>query len=447
MSLRTRLLAAIFLALLISFSVGAGLAVWHAARSVHGELAAALAHAREGTLAGLAELQPGPAGEAELRRMVAAFDASRHVKVELLAPDGAVRAGSLPVAEPRPPGWFLRLVAPTLAPVLAPVEGVPGIAALRLAADPANEAGERWSELREWVAGFAVFFVVAAALCSVIVTRSLRPLTGLAQGFARVGRGEPHTELAAVGPPEIATLAGAFNAMAAGLRAAEAANRRLSRQIVTIAEEERAEIARDLHDEIGPLLFAITAFTTAIGRHVETGELAAVPGQLASIQDAAARMQREVRDMLGRLHEGEAPAPTDLAASLCGLVDFWRGVRPETEFVADMALDAVTLSDAVRECLFRVAQEAISNAVRHAKPRRIELRASISGSQAVVSVHDDGAGGQEGPGLGLPGMRARAASLGGHVDIVRGPGWTVTVRLPLGADEPAGAAAMQVLAR
>ena len=447
MSLRTRLLAAIFLALLISFSVGAGLAVWHAARSVHGELAAALAHARQGTLAALTELQPGPTGVAELRRMVAAFDASRHVQVELLAPDGTVRAASLPVAEPRPPGWFLRLVAPNLPPVLAPVAGVPGIALLRLAADPANEAGERWSELREWVAGFAVFFLVAAALCSVIVTRSLRPLTGLAQGFVSVGRGEHHAELEEAGPPEIATLAGAFNEMAASLRAAEAANRRLSRQIVTIAEEERAEIARDLHDEIGPLLFAITAFTTAIGRHVEIGDLASVPGQLAAIQDAAARMQREVRDMLGRLHEGEAPAPADLAGSLSELIDFWRGVRPETEFVSGVALGAMALSDAVRECLFRVAQEGISNAVRHGKPRRIVLRALVSDGLAEVAVQDDGAGGQEGPGLGLAGMRARAASLGGRVDIVQNPGWTVTVRLPLGADGRAAATPEQVLAR
>ena len=449
MSLRTRLLAAIFLALLISFSVGAGLAVWHATRSVHHELAAALAHARQGTLASLTELRLGPAADAELRRMVAAFDASRHVKMELLAPDGAVRAASLPVAEPRPPGWFLRLVASDLPPVLAPVAGVPGIALVRLVADPANEAGERWSELREWLAGFAVFFLVAAILCSVIVTRSLLPLTGLAQGFARVGRGERHAELAEAGPPEIATLAGAFNAMAASLRAVEAANRRLSRQIVTIAEEERAEIARDLHDEIGPLLFAITAFTTAIGRQVEIGALEAVPGQLASIQDATSRMQREVRDMLGRLHEGgpEGAGPEDLAASLADLIDFWRGVRPETEFVSEVSLGSTPLSDTMRECLFRVAQEGISNAVRHGRPRRVVLRAEVSAGQAVVAVQDDGAGGPEGPGLGLAGMRARAASVGGHVDIVRGPGWTVTVRVPLGAEEPVGAAPAQVLAR
>jgi two-component system sensor histidine kinase UhpB len=448
MSLRTRLLAAILLALLISFSVGAGLAVWHAARSVHDELAAALANARQGTLAALAELQPGPGGEAELRRMVAAFDASRHVRVELLAADGAVRATSLPVVEPRPPGWFLRLVAPNLPPVRASVTGVPGIAALRLEADPANEAGERWAELREWVAGFAVFFLVAALLCSVIVTRSLRPLTGLAQGFARVGRGELRSELPEEGPPEIAALAGAFNAMAAALHAAEAANRRLSRQIVTIAEEERAEIARDLHDEIGPLLFAITAFTTAIGRHVETGELASVPAQLASIQDATARMQREVREMLGRLHEGGAdsggPAPADLAAALLDIVTFWRGVRPETVFVCDADLANASLADAVRECLFRVAQEGISNAVRHGRPRRVSLRAWVRDGEAVVAVQDDGAGGPEGPGLGLAGMRARAASLGGRVEIVRGAGWTVTVRVPLAADEAEAAVAANV---
>jgi two-component system, NarL family, sensor histidine kinase UhpB len=153
--------------------------------------------------------------------------------------------------------------------------------------------------------------------------------------------------------------------------------------------------------------------------------------------------------MLGRLHEGgpEGGAPADLTASLSDLIDFWRGVRPETNFVSEVNLAAASLSDAMRECLFRVAQEGISNAVRHGRPPRIVLRAFVADGQAVVAVHDDGAGGEEGPGLGLAGMRARAASLGGRVDIVRGDGWTVTVRLPLGAEEAADAAPAKVLAR
>jgi two-component system sensor histidine kinase UhpB len=437
MSLQTRLLAAIFLALLASFSVGAGLATWHAARSVHDELAASLASAREGTLAGLANLAAGNAGDAQLRRMLQAFDGNQHVQAALLGKDGRVIMASKPGVGAGAPAWFLRLVAPPLKKVVAPVAAVPGVSAFRLEADAASEAGERWAELSERMASLGVFFVVAALLCSVTVGRSLRPLTALAQGFSRVGRGELRAELVEAGPPEIATLAAAFNRMAAALRSAEAQNRRLSQQVVTIADEERTEIARDLHDEIGPLLFATTNFAAAIGRMVETGDLAAVPAQLRSIQDATAQVQREVRDMLGRLHDG-GTAPADLATAMAELVSFWRGVRPETVFVADVAAPCAGLGAAVRECLFRAAQEGVSNAVRHGAPLHVWISAQVRDGMAVLSVRDDGAGGaaQEGSaqGLGLAGMRARAGALGGCVEIVRAAGWTVSVQLPLEAD-------------
>ena len=59
------------------------------------------------------------------------------------------------------------------------------------------------------------------------------------------------------------------------------------------------------------------------------------------------------------------------------------------------------------------------------------MHAHVLNESAILSVSDDGAGGTENPGRGLAGMRARAASLGGTVDIARGNGWTVTVRIPL----------------
>jgi two-component system sensor histidine kinase UhpB len=431
MSLRFRLLMAIFLALLISFSLGAALAAWHAASSVHEELSSSLAIARQGSLAALRNLPQGPSGEAELRRMVAAYDGSRHVRAALLAPDGTVLQVSTPAAAKKPPAWFLRLVSP---PVKTASATVPGLGEFRLTAVPDSEAAERWTELRERLAGFGLFFLVAALLCSATVGRSLRPLTALTQGLARVGRGELQAELPQAGPPEIATLAGAFNRMAADLRSAEAQNRRLSQQILTIADEERAEIARDLHDDIGPLLFATTNFAASIGRMIETGDLAAVPPQLRAIQDATAQVQREVRDMLGRLHQGSA-GPPRLDAALQELAVFWRAVRPAISLDVDCVIPEAVLTDQARECLFRVAQEGISNAVRHGQPRNVRVDASLRNGAAILSVSDDGAVqtavSGAAPGLGLAGMRARAASLGGRIDIVRDRGWKVSVTLPV----------------
>lgn len=440
MSLRVRLLGAILLALLISLGLGAGLAAWEAARAVHAELVSALANARQGTAAALADLPPGATGEAELRRMVQAYDGSRHVRVTLIGADGAALARSLPLTGRQPPGWFLRLVDPTLPPILSRVNSVPGIVGLRLEADPENEASERWHEMQGRLTGLAIFFAVAVSLGGVIVTTSLRPLTGLAEALARVGGGETSVHVPANGPREVARLAAAFNEMAAALRAAEAQNRRLADQVASIAEEERAQIARDLHDEIGPVLFAITAFTAAIGRQVQTGDLSQVPAQLAAIREATQRLQREVRDMLGRL-QSERQAPARLRDALEELMSFWRGVRPETEFTVACDIVDATLSEMARDCLFRAAQEGVSNAVRHGRPAHVAIEAHTAPQAVTLLVRDDGNGGAPGVGLGLAGMRARAASLGGSVDINTDAGWVITVRLPLQTAAPAGQAA------
>jgi two-component system sensor histidine kinase UhpB len=432
MSLRNRLLSAIFLALLISFSLGTSVAVWQAGRSVGAEQAAALVNARQGALAALASLPEGDAGEVSLRRIVGAFDGSRHLRAALLGADGAVLAVSAPAPAPPTPSWLLRLIAPSIKPLTLQVRA--GDArALRLESAPFNEAAERWSELRERIAEFAFFFVLAAGLCSVTATRSLRPLTELAEGMVQVGRGETAPALPETGPVETAALARTFNGMAVTLRAAQVQNRQLARQLVTIAEEERAEIARDLHDEIGPVLFAITTFAAAIGRQVETGDLGKVPAQLDSIQRAVARLQSEVRDMLGRLREGDA-APQDLAVALGELVAFWRTVRPETRFDLALSVPESSLNEARRECLFRVAQEAVSNAVRHGNPASVAIEAFLQDGAVMLRVTDDGAGGAEGAGSGLAGMRARTAALGGHLVIERGAGWRVAAALPLAAD-------------
>lgn len=439
MSIRARLLAAIFLALLISLSLALGLAAWQAARVVHEELAASMANARQSTLATLGTLPAGPEGAAELRRIAAAFDGSRHMRVALLNAQGLPVAESAPAPVPPPPGWFLRLVSPPPATVTTQIAGVPGIGALRLQADPVSEAGERWAELRERVASFLLFFVVAAALCSFTVARSLRPLVALDHGLARVARGETRPEIAEAGPPETASLARAFNRMAQALAAAEAQNRRLSQQVMTIAEEERAEIARNLHDEIGPLLFAITTFAAAIRQLVAAGNLAPVPAQVQAIQDAAARVQHDVRDMLGRLHGGPPPAIA-LTEALPELLAFWRAMRPDIVFSLDTA-HTIPLPEAVQDCIFRVFQEGISNAVRHGKPRHVALSLTREDAAITACIADDGAGpaspvaGVQGSGLGLPGMRARAAALGGSVSIVAGQGWKIMLRLPL--PEPA----------
>ena len=124
----------------------------------------------------------------------------------------------------------------------------------------------------------------------------------------------------------------------------------------------------------------------------------------------------------------------------------WRARRPGIAFDLALNIDDAALGLGLREALYRVAQEALSNAVRHGAPSVIALSAELAGDSAVLKVTDNGAaphrpGGR--PRFGLTGMRARIAALGGELVIDQGSGdepgkggWTVTARVPLHAAEP-----------
>lgn len=424
LSLRARLVAAIVLALALSFATGAGLAMWQAARAVRTELSAALDSARAGASAALAaaEESDGRLEPAELARIVAAFDGNRHIRAELR---GEVAAVSRLAVAGHTPGWFLAAVSPALPPAILVAAG----GSLILAADPANEAFERWSAMREELALLGLFSLLAGALCSVTASRALHPLLALSGGLARLGLGERDVRVAGGGPREISALAASFNALSTALQAARDQNRQLQLQASVLAEEERSEIARELHDEVGPLLFAITAFAAAIARLAAEGNFDAILSHISEIQAATSAIQGEVRDMLGRLHDMSPGAP-GLASSLGGLLDFWRRVQPATVFSLDAGDGEPSLGQDAEEALFRVAQEGVSNAVRHGTPGHVTVRVLQEPGTVSLSVEDDGTGGTVRPGHGLTFMRARVAAAGGSLAIMPGQGWIVTATVP-----------------
>jgi len=96
-----------------------------------------------------------------------------------------------------------------------------------------------------------------------------------------------------------------------------------------------------------------------------------------------------------------------------------------------------------KDCLFRAAQECVSNAIRHGNASRVDIRLDTDATAIRLQVLDNGLGSTEGVGAGLAGMRTRAALLCGDVTITRDPGWTVAITLPLRTRAHSPAAPLQ----
>ncbi len=441
MPLRVRLIALVGLVLLASLLGGSVLVARHATNSVRTELRAALDVGAKTIRNGFEDPARTDDRVADLRHLVATFNGNRHVRAALLDMRGQPVAASGLFAPTQPvPDWFRRLIGGDIGAVRLQVpSAADGGATIVLQADPANEAGEVWGELRDAVLVLAGFALLSSLLICTAVGRALRPLDTLSTAFQRIGEGDYHGRLPEHGAPEFARLANGFNLMAQRLAAVAAQNRRLNERLLTLQAEERVELARDLHDEIGPLLFAVDMTAATIEHLAGSDRGADIPMHVLSIHDAVARMQRHVRTILQRLR----PLQTiGLEAAIERLVAFWRSRRPDVEVFVGVSAEEDRIDDDVKETVYRVIQEAMSNAIRHGRPTQVRIAVADDGVDGIrVEVTDDGIGMppdgtiERGPSaqLGLIGMRERVMAMAGSLSIRRGPdgkGLTLVARLP-----------------
>jgi len=435
MPLRLRLIASIGLVLLLSLACGSVLVGLHEANSVETELRAALEVGANMIRNGIEELAHVDDRPGASRHLVATFNGNRHVRATLIdARDQRLAASALFVPAQPVPVWFRGLIGGDSHALRFPVPAADGAdGAIVLQTDPANELGEVWAESRDAVLVLAGFAASSALLICAVVGRALQPLENLANAFDRIGEGDYHGRAREQGPPELIRLARGFNAMTRRLAAAAARNRRLNERLLTLQAEERADLARDLHDEIGPLLFAVDMTAATIEQVARRGQESDIPAHVRSIQDAIGRIQRHVRGLLGRLR----PIPTiGLETAIRRLVAFWHSRCPDITFVIGLAVDEERIGDDLRETIYRVVQEGMSNAIRHGKPARIEVTIEHAGTDGIrVQVVDDGTGmtrvaqggemvdgavARDANRLGLIGMRERVMAMAGSLSIQRG---------------------------
>ncbi|MEV3935885.1 sensor histidine kinase [Glycomyces sp. NPDC049804] len=205
------------------------------------------------------------------------------------------------------------------------------------------------------------------------------------------------------------------------------------------AAEERLRIARELHDAVGHHLSLINVQTAAALRKLRKDPLFRTEETLQVIADTSQLSLRELRAMVGVLREPGEDSPTGPGPSLeqlPSLVDAARASGLEVDVRVD---GSAVLPAAVDAAAYRVVQESLTNVLRHAKAKRVQIKVVTGTSTLAVAVVDDGRGdakGAKGAGNGLTGMRERAESLGGT--FTAGPredgGFSVEATWPLEVD-------------
>ena len=223
-------------------------------------------------------------------------------------------------------------------------------------------------------------------------------------------------------------------------RRAEAERRDLIRRLIAAEDQERRRIARELHDEMGQSLTALLVGLRAIEEQAITLDVKAAAQRLRGF---AARTVDDV----GRLARGLHPSVLDDLGFVAAARRHASDYATSFGIAVDLRLEGVAslrLNPAVQTTLYRVLQEALTNVARYAQARAVSVEVGFDGTTLELVVRDDGVGfdaaaaGAQATGLGLHGMRERAALLGGSVTITSSPGHGTTVhaRIPAGVVLP-----------
>ena len=298
-------------------------------------------------------------------------------------------------------------------------------AALTLAISPATVSAELL--VRE-VLVLAFGLALVLVLNFLLVRRTLDPLERLTEAMRRADLLAPRARLAVSGGGrEVRELTGAFNEM---LDRLEDERRESGRRAIGAQEHERRRIALELHDEVGQLLTGVVLSLDALAT--------TVPEEARSRVAELQGMVREGAEQVREIARGLRPESLEELGLRSALIGLTAAVIDRTELAIKRDIDVAlpALSPETELVVYRIAQESLTNVVRHAGARRVEVALGVRGNVLELRVADDGEGlhgADLNAGRGISGMRERAAYTGATLDVGSRPvgGSEVKLRVPL----------------
>jgi two-component system sensor histidine kinase UhpB len=434
MSLQHRLIGTVTLLLVLALVVGAGLLSLHARAMIDLEVRSAFDGARHSVGN---TLKSDVEHTVTLRQVVASFEGQRHVRAALVNETGTTIVQSkIAEFDAAAPAWFAKLMAPAPLSARIPIALAKYPCVVVLTSDPANEIAGVWSHVRDAFTIMVLFCLATLVVLSLAISYALRFFRLFQAGLLAIAGGSYDARLPQSDVPEFSALAGGFNHMAGQLSSLSKSNQHLYAQLQNVQEEERAGIARDLHDEVGAYLFALQVDAKAVAKlgTPEADRLShAIRESVTHIQNHVKNILRQLKPV-SQLEFGLEPAVADLIA-------FWARRHPDIAFELTITLGP-GIGRPQEEAAYRVVQEALSNAMRHGAPKTITIAIRADGRELSIGIADDGGGIKLGPDAvasaghgGLANMRERIQALGGRFIVHQSDGGVrITGILPLASE-------------
>ena len=333
-----------------------------------------------------------------------------------------------------PPQWYINLVDSVTdhMPVTRRKVYQYGhvIGELVITPDPSSEIIEAWGETKSMLLLFGLFFLIANTVIYFAVGKALQPIETIIAALTKFESGALSSRLPRFALPELSSISDKFNVMAETLERSIANNHHLTQKIIQLQEDERKNLAQELHDEIGQHLTAIHVDAASI---LKAKTITSMHESARAIDTVSRQMMEIVHTMLHRLR----PSGLDelgLKAAIKELIGSWQQRNPDIHIKLDFSGDLSQLDETILLTVYRLIQECLTNIYRHAQAKHVQINIQCKQDELTVSIKDDGQGfepNQMVHGFGLAGMKERVAALNGKFHIHTAPGQGVHIQVVL----------------
>jgi two-component system sensor histidine kinase UhpB len=467
LSLRGRINLLLALILTLGLAINVARLVLEAAPRVQAEDQSVTRLAREFIETMVTGLNEAPDPDARLNQIVQDLRRLRHVGITRQDDGGAPAAAVDEAGEASSvPAWFIALVHPEKTSVSVPVSmqvnSIHGKSTtLVITSIPNDEIAEIWDGIVTQIEIGSLVAVTLFLITMTVIGRALAPLEALAQAMVGIEGGSYNVRVEPGGAPELAAICTRLNHLAMTLGEAVEEKRRLAERAVSLQDMERKEIARELHDEFGPYLFALRAHIGALMRLAEAHQPETEALHKEALRNEALRNEalrkhgsavleqvNELQQLTRRILEKLRPvglAELGLREALGALLRLWNESHPDVTIETTISPSLGEAGETADLTIYRVVQEALTNVFRHAGATAVNVSIAPAerpaGSRdardyALVRISDNGCGLKPDQkfGLGLTGMRERLLALGGTLTVASGErGVTIEAMVPTGA--------------
>jgi two-component system, NarL family, sensor histidine kinase UhpB len=293
---------------------------------------------------------------------------------------------------------------------------------LMVTSNPDMAAAQAWRDVRGLIGLQLASVLAVGGLIYGSVRRALQPADAIMTAFSGLERGDLSVRLPPFQLAEFRRIGEGFNSLVAHLQVSIQERNHLTTRLFQVQEEERRALARDLHDEFGQCLAGISALTASINETARR-ERPDLLREGEAIARTCEHMMGMLRETLVRLRPPEIEL--GLTDSLQSLAAGWNDrLSGKTRFTLEVVGDVDGLPGVVAVNIFRIVQECLTNASRHAGAAEVRVkleRSKEAGGDVILTIEDDGKAGEAalslGGGVGLLGVRERITAMGGVLNI------------------------------